>query len=244
MEVTVTVMEQVDAGAMLPLDKVMLVLSSLAVNEAEAPQPDMAGENGSARKTFVGRESVRDAWVRVVLGRLFLMVIVSRLVPPAQMVDGLKLFPTSGVVVPSTFRVALAGLVLLIFVPPPVELRAPTGIVLIRLPLVSEDTLTVTVHEPGIEPDCGGTVPPVSVMVVAVVDTVPPQLLVIPGGLATRKPGWTPTRLSIQDVFESAKILGLNTVMLRTETWSEAMEIGVNFLLISAGRVMAWARAA
>jgi len=102
-----------------------MVLPPLAaVSKAEFPQPVRVGETGFARKTLAGSVSVREACVRVVLGRGFRIVIVNRLVPPAQMVPGLKLLLTDGVGIPVTFKVALAGLVLEIFVPPPVELNA------------------------------------------------------------------------------------------------------------------------
>lgn len=65
------------------------------------------------------------------------------------------------------------------FVPPPVELKAPTGMVLIRVPAVVEVTLTDTVHDPGVDPDWAGTVPPLKDMVVepAAAVTLPPQEL-------------------------------------------------------------------
>jgi hypothetical protein len=64
-------------------------------------------------------------------------------------------------------------------VPPPVELKAPTGIVLILVPAVAAVTLTETVHDPGVDPDWAGTVPPLKDMVVepAGAVTVPPQVL-------------------------------------------------------------------
>jgi hypothetical protein len=239
LDVTDTVIEQVEAGAMVPLFSVTEVPPGLAVNEAVPPQPAREGETGLARKTLAGRESIRDAWVRLVAGRLFLMVIVKRLVAPAHIVPGLKLLFTSGVGLAVTLRVALAGLVLLMFVPPPVELRAPTEMVLIKLPGVTEVTLTETVHDPGVEPDCAGTVPPLNVMEVLVVETFPPHVSLMPAGLATLRPCCTPTKLSVQDALVSINILGLKMVMLRTDISPAKMEIGVNFLLISAGRVIA-----
>jgi len=94
---------------------------------------------------------------------------------------GLKLLLTEGTPAAETFRVALAGLVLLIVVPPPVELRAPIGIVLIKFPGVVEVTLTDTVQEPGVDPDWAGTVPPLKDMVVvpATAVAVPPQLFAV-----------------------------------------------------------------
>jgi hypothetical protein len=106
------------------------------------------------------------------------------------MAVGLKLLLTEGTPAAVTFSVALAGLVLLMFVPPPVELKAPTGMVLIRVPAVADVTLTDTVHDPGVDPDWAGTVPPLKEMVVepAAAVTVPPQVfavrptIVIPAG--------------------------------------------------------------
>jgi len=85
---------------------------------------------------------------------------------------------TEGTPAAVTFRVALAGLVLLMDVPPPVELKAPTGIVLILVPAVVDVTLTDTVHDPGVDPDWAGTVPPLKDMLVepAGAVTVPPQV--------------------------------------------------------------------
>ena len=189
MEVTDTVIEQFEDGAMVPLFRVIELPPGLAIREAEPPQPVRVGETGFARKTLAGRSSVSEAWVRVVLGRLFRMTIVRRLVAPAHIVLGLKLLLTVGVGDPVTFRVALAGLVLLMFVPPPVELSAPIGMVLIKLPAVNDVTLMETVQDPGVDPDWAGTVPPVKVIVVVVVETDPPQVLVMPAGLATLSPG-------------------------------------------------------
>ena len=111
---------------------------------------------------------------------------------PAQIVLGLKLLLTEGAAVPVTFRVALAGLVLLMGMPPgPVELSAPTEIVLIKLPGVVEVTLTDTVHDPGVDPDWAGTVPPLNDKEVATgtAVTVPLQVLVKFTGFARKMPG-------------------------------------------------------
>lgn len=153
------------------------------------------------------------------LGRLFRITIVNRLVAPAQIVFGLKLLLTEGVGVPVTFSVALAGLVLLIVVPPPVAFSAPTGIVLIKLPVVTDVTFTFSVQDPTVEPTCAGTVPPLNDKVVEPLTafTVPPQVLLRFGVFAILSPGWMPTRLSVQEVFVSAKLFGLKIVMLKTE---------------------------
>ena len=75
------------------------------------------------------------------------------------------------------FKVALAGFVFVIFVPPPAEENAPVGIVLIKLPKVVEVTLIDTVQDPGVDPDWAGTLPPLKEMVFEPVAafTVPPQ---------------------------------------------------------------------
>lgn len=152
MEVTLTVMVQVELGRMVPLLSVTDVPPPTAVNVAVAPHPVKIGSTGLARKTFAGRPSVIDAWVRFVLGRLFRIVIDNRLVAPAHIVPGLKLLLTVGFTVPVTFSVALAGLVFVMFVPPPEALNAPTGILLIRLPAVKDVTLIDTVQDPAVDP--------------------------------------------------------------------------------------------
>ena len=93
---------------------------------------------------------------------------------------------------------ALAGVVFVMFTPPPVEVNAPAGIVLIRFPVVVEVTLIDTVHDPGVTPVWAGTVPPLSDKVVdpATAVTEPPQVLVRPTGLAMESPGIMPIKLS------------------------------------------------
>jgi hypothetical protein len=120
---------------------------------AEPPQPDNVGEGDGAKETFVGRLSGRVVPVRVVVV-LFVIVIVSWLIPPAQMLLGLKLLATVGAPAPVTFNVALAGLVVVMLIPPgPEELNVPAGMVLIQFPATAEVTLTVTVQDPGVDPD-------------------------------------------------------------------------------------------
>jgi hypothetical protein len=96
-----------------------------------------------------------------------------------------------GVAVPVTFSVALAGVVLVIEVPPPVELNAPAGILLIRFPTVVDVRLIDTVQRPGVVPTCAGTVPPLREKEVApgFAVTVPPQELETFAELATLSPG-------------------------------------------------------
>jgi hypothetical protein len=77
------------------------------------------------------------------------------------------------------------------FSPPPVELRAPAGIRLIRFPTVVDVTLTDTVQRPGVVPTCAGTVPPLKEKEVApaFAVTVPPQEFETFGLLAMLNPG-------------------------------------------------------
>lgn len=182
---------QVELGVMVPLFSDTDVPPLIAVNEAEAPHPVNVGETGLARKTSVGRLSVSETWVKGVLGSLFLMTMESWLVPPIQIVLGLKLLLTERVGRRATFKVALAGLVLVIIVPAPVEVSAPAGMVLIRFPAVVAVTLIETVHDPGVIPSWAGTVAPFTEKVVepAAAVTEPPQELVNPTGLAMASPG-------------------------------------------------------
>jgi hypothetical protein len=227
-------MVQVVPDGIEPLLRVTVVPPLAAVTVAAPPQPVNVEETGLARKTLAGRLSVMEAWVKVTFAPLVILM-VSWLVPPAQILLGLKLLLIEGTPAAVTFRVALAGLVLLIDVPPPVELKAPTGIVLILVPGVVDVTLTETVQDPGVEPDWAGTVPPLKDMVVepAGAVTVPPQVFpdipttVIPAG-----------KLSVQDAFVSGNALGLKMVTRRSEVAPAAMDIGEKVLLISAGKVM------
>jgi hypothetical protein len=155
----------VDDGAIVPLFNVTDLLPLAAVKEAELPQPVRDGETGSARKTLSGRVSVNEAWVRLADVWLLVITIVNWLMPPVEIVLGLNrlLSATGGRVggggvgeggcVPVTFNVALAGLVLVIVVPPPVAESSRAGIVLIRFsPAAVEVTLMVTEHRPGVAP--------------------------------------------------------------------------------------------
>jgi hypothetical protein len=153
-EVTVTVMVHVELGKMVPPAKSMVVPPGLAVRvgAGELPHPTKTGSTGLARKTFVGRTSVRFTPVRLVVVMLLRIVMASRLVPPAQIRLGLKPLLTVGAVAPTTVSVALAGSVFLIVVPPPDASRAFDGIVFTKGPVVSEVTLTDTVQKPTVEP--------------------------------------------------------------------------------------------
>lgn len=182
---------QVELGAIVPLFSDTDVPPLTAVNEAEGPHPVNVGETGLARRTLAGRASVSETWVKVVLGSLFLITMESWLVPPAQIVPGLKLLLMEGTGLAATFKVALAGLVLVTVEPAPVEFNAPAGRVLIRFPAVVEVTLSETVHDPGVIPSWAGTVPPLNEKLVepAAAVTEPPQELVNPMGLAMASPG-------------------------------------------------------
>lgn len=145
---------------------------------------------------------------------------------------GLKLLLTDGPPAPTTLRVALAGLVLLMVVPPPVEFSAPTGIVLIQFPAVVEVTLTDTVHEPGVVPDWAGTVPPLRDMVdtPAAAVTLPPQVFE-----ATLTTLMFAGILSVQEALVSGNPFGLKMVTVRRDVPPDGIDLGVKFLLISAG---------
>ena len=152
----------------------------LRVTELEVvptlPLPQLLWEAlaGLAMVTPPGRLSVRNIFVNA-LGSLLVMMMVIRLLSPAQMVLGMKVLLTPGGVIVRTSRVALAGVVLAASspepAPVPVAVEAPAPMVLIRLPGVIELTFTTRTQEP-LVPDLAGTVPPLTAMV------VPPGLAV------------------------------------------------------------------
>ena len=189
------------------------VAPGFALRVAEAPQFDneFAGKGGFAITTLAGKLSVMDAPVKLPLGELLLIVTLNTLVSPTKIVFGEKDLFTDGGLTPITVRVALAGVVFVIETPPPVELNALAGIVLIRLPMVVEVTLMPTVHSPGVMPTCGGTVPPLNdkVVVPETAVTLPPQVFETFAGLATDNPGCTPTKLSVQEALLSGNEFGL-----------------------------------
>jgi len=187
------VIVQVEFGPMVPLVKEIAPApaTGVGVNVGE-PHPELATFGGLARKTPLGRVSASTTWVRVLPSSLFVIRMDSRLVAPANIVPGLKLLLIEGVGDLVTFNVALAGVVFVMFMPlRPVEVSAPRGMVLIRLPAVVDVTLMDTVQDPAVFPVWAGTVPPLKANVVppAVALTVPPQELVKPTGLAMVKPG-------------------------------------------------------
>jgi hypothetical protein len=104
---------------------------------------------------------------------------------------GEKPLDNEGEFTPITVIVALAGEVFVIVPPPPVPVKPPVGMVLMRLPGMDDVTSMETLHEPGDKPTCGGTFPPLNVSVVspAVATTVPPQVLVKFTGFAIVRPG-------------------------------------------------------
>lgn len=125
------------------------------------------------------------------------------------MLLGLKLLLTEGAPGATTVSVALAGVVFVMVVPPPVEFRAFAGMLLTRMPGVVDVTLIDTVHEPGVLPVWAGTVPPVNRIVPepAAAVTVPPHVLEV-----------TPTtvmpvgKLSVQEALVSGNKFGLKIV--------------------------------
>lgn len=153
METTLTWIVQVEFGRIVPLFKVTEVPPPTALTEAEAPQPVNVGAGGLARKTLVGRLSVSEACVNVRLESVLVITMLKRLVCPTHTVFGLKLLLTVGVPAGLTRSVALAGVVFVMITPPPsVAVKAPAGMVLIRLPSVVEVTLISTKQAPGFAP--------------------------------------------------------------------------------------------
>ena len=120
----------------------------VAVTVAAPPQfcKAFAGKAGFATTTFVGKLSVTVVCVRGITVLVLLIVIVSTLVSPTQMVLGTKALDIVGDATPTTVTVALAEVVFVIETPPPVELSALAGMVLIKFPRVVEVTSIPTVH--------------------------------------------------------------------------------------------------
>jgi hypothetical protein len=206
-------MTQLEPGEIVPLFSVTELPPGVALTVADPPQFCKAfpGKAGFATTTSVGKVSVMDVWVKGRTALVLLIVIASTLVSPTQMVLGAKALVTVGDAIPTVVTVALAGVVFVIENPPPVELNALAGMVLIKFPSVVEVTSIPTVHSPGVAPTCAGTVPPLSDRVAApgTAVTVPPHVLDMLAGFATDKPGCTPTKLSVQEALFSEKVLGL-----------------------------------
>jgi hypothetical protein len=150
--VTFTRIEQVAPAAIAAPVRTSDELPLVPVTEPESPQPDKEDETGSPRTTPAGSESVIDAWFRAESRLLFRIWIVIWLVCPTNMVLGENLLLMEGPRIRPTCSVALAGELLDTVPPPPVDFRAPAGIVLIRLKGVEEVTSTETVQEPGVAP--------------------------------------------------------------------------------------------
>jgi hypothetical protein len=89
-DVTFTVIEQTEFGAMVALFNAIVPVPLTAVSEAETPQLVRFAETGFARTTFAGKLSVRDVCVNGLLGSVFVIEIVNRLVSPTQIVFGVK----------------------------------------------------------------------------------------------------------------------------------------------------------
>lgn len=212
-EVTFTLTTQLRLGEMVALLNVNEVAPGLALKLAEDPQfeSEFAGNGGFAITTLAGKLSVMDAPVKLPLGELLLIVTLKTLVSPTNIVFGEKDLFTDGGLTPITVNVALAGVVLVIETPPPVELNSLAGIVLIRLPIEVEVTLMPTVQSPGVIPTCAGTVPPFNdkVVVPGTAVTLPPQLLEMFAGFAIVNPDCTPAKSSVQEALLNENEFGL-----------------------------------
>jgi hypothetical protein len=67
--------------------------------------------------------------------------------------------------------------------------------------------------------------------------TDPPQVLIRPIGFAITRPGWTLTKLSVQEAFVNGNAFGLKIETYRLAVPPAGMDIGENLLFISAGKV-------
>jgi hypothetical protein len=114
-----------------------------------------------------------------------------------------------------TIKEAVAGLALVTVPPPPLAVKLLIVLVTVMVVALTPVILTVTVHEPGVEPVWAGTVPPAKEMVdvPATAVTVPPQLLTIVGLLATVI---GTGKLSVQEALVKAKAFGLTMVTVRS----------------------------
>lgn len=85
--------------------------------------------------------------------------------------------------------------------------------------------------------------PPLNDKVVAPATAVtdPPHVLTIFAGFAMMRPGWTPTRLSVQEALVNGKPLGLKIETCRRAVPPAGMERGEKPLFICAGKVITWA---
>lgn len=191
-DVTLTLIVQVPLAAIVALFNVRDVFPlAIApppgpVREAEAPQVVRMGDGGFAITMLVGKLSVSEVCVSEVEVSLFLTVIVSTLDCPTQMVLGAKLLLNEGGWTLFTCNVALAGVVFVTAMVPvgSVDFNVLVGILLMWFPAIVEVTFTVTVQDPGVVPTCAGTLPPMRDNTVPETETIPPQLLVAPLGLA------------------------------------------------------------
>jgi hypothetical protein len=98
-----------------------------------------------------------------------------------------------------------------------------------------EVTLTDTVHDPGVPPDCAGTVPPFKEIVeepgAAVTVLLGPQVFVTEGGLATSISGGI---ASVQEALVNGNEFGLYMLIRRKVIPPEEIKLGEKLLFISA----------
>jgi hypothetical protein len=108
-----------------------------------------------------------------------------------------------------------------------------------------EVTFTVTVQEPGVDPTCAGTVPPIKDNVLPTAVTIPPQVVVVLGGEAKFKPAGKRSSVQAGGVVERVRAneFGLKMLTLRVDVPPADMDIGLKLLLICAGRDIPWASA-
>lgn len=151
-DVTLTRIVHVEFAGIVELLNVNVVSPLVAAIVAELPQFDNEGETGFDKTRLAGNESVRDACVSAVSRSLLRIRRINWLVCPTRIVFGEKLLLNVGGWSRSTCSVALAGVVFVTVPPFPLEDSAPSGIVLIKFPVVVDETLTETVHEPGVSP--------------------------------------------------------------------------------------------
>lgn len=130
--------------------KVIVFPAGVAANEAEPPQlvNGVAPTAGFARITLAGRVSVNEVPVRFVFESLLLIVMVSVLTSPIEIVFGAKPLLNEGGGTPTTVNVALAGVVLEMITGVPASspsaFKVLARMVLMRLPVVVDVTLIST----------------------------------------------------------------------------------------------------
>lgn len=146
---TFTVTTQFWAGVTVALVKAIVFPPGVTFSTA-APQlvSGVAPTAGFARTTLAGRVSVNEVPVRFVFESLLLIVMLSVLTFPIEIVFGANPLLKVGGVIPTTVNVALAGVVLVMVtgVPSsfPLAARLLEGMVFMRLPGVVDVTLIST----------------------------------------------------------------------------------------------------